>query len=82
MTYLLLFSTLNPSQLTAILYLTYKEIDMQSLNIHRVKSIEVTLKDIDIRGEISYAKDLEIVDENGNIFQVTLFADTIEALKF
>lgn len=55
---------------------------MQSLNIHRVKSIEVTLKDIDIRGEISYAKDLEIVDENGNIFQVTLFADTIEALKF
>lgn len=49
-----------------------------NINIHRVVKVEIEnriLPTSDLRDKISYVKELQIMDSDGNTYEITLFSD-------
>ena len=54
-----------------------------SIDIHNVTSIKVKERPLsETNSERGYIKQVRITDENGHKFDLTLFADDLEALSF
>ena len=55
---------------------------MQTISLHRVKSVELTETNaVGSSSGLFWRRKLTVTDDKGNITQITLFADTEEPLE-